>query len=320
MKRPQFLGVVITTIALTAMVVIFFVTYKKGQLSPRVTSSVPVSTGEKMHYPNTYTSVQVFMEGIYAADHQINPAAAEAHIRAAIIPHHLAASGSIASGIKILGHQAFKHILLLSPDHFHKCPTVLCTVDSSYQTFFGEVHASSSVVQTLLTSPLVSKDTELFKQEHGIFADLPFIAHYFPGVEVTPLVMSQVLPWKVQRTEVRDLINHVVDDETIVVISSDFSHYLPLSQADQMDQKTEHALLSKDFTALMSLNIPNQTDCANCLWTVAELAELRGFYHPTIIRHTNSARIFPDEVVTYTTSHYAMTWSENTLPTSSTQK
>lgn len=281
-----------------------------------ITSVIPtrVSTSSsEIVYPNTYTAIQPFMEGIYAADHRIIPPLSDDALRGMIIPHHLVASASIAAGIKILQRQPIKHILLVSPDHFRRCKTLVCTVDARYQTFFGEVQASSTAVQHLLMSPLVSQNQALFQDEHGIFADLPFIAHYLPGVPVTPLALSQVLPWKAQREELRDLIDGLLDQGTVIVVSSDFSHYLSLRRADDMDRKTERALREGGLETLASLRIPDQTDCANCLWTLVALAKKRSFAHPFMIAHTNSARLLGDARVTETTSHYTMLWSEHPM-------
>lgn len=232
-------------------------------------------------------------------------------IKAAIVPHHLTAGETIATGIKALTGQSFKKILLLSPDHFFQCPTIACTTNGAYQTLFGEVDADPATLSTLLASPLVTNQPEMFKNEHGIFAVLPFIAHYFPGVPVTPLALSQVHPWKTSEEVWLDLIGKAVDDQTLLVVSSDFSHYLPLTVAEQKDAATQRTLLAGDLDAILSLENPSQSDCPNCLWTLGSLAKARSFYQPKILLHTNSALILNDPTLTSTTSHFAIIWEQN---------
>ncbi len=260
-------------------------------------------------YKNTYDSPQQFMEGIYAADHA-SIAKDHGRIRGVIVPHHLTANASIAAGIKSLEQQTFKKILLISPDHFHQCPTILCTTNAIYQTFFGDTHSSPEILSILRSSPLVTNDPKLFKTEHGVYAVVPFIVHDRPDVSVTPLVFSQDLPWNVNREQILDLIKRAVDDETIVVVSSDFSHYLPLATAQEMDTQTIKTLFDQDLDGLSKLKNPSQSDCPNCLWTLASLAKDRQFYNPQILHHTNSAELLNDLMVQSTTSHYSIIWEE----------
>lgn len=270
---------------------------------PAPPSAVPPSVS----YPNPYASPQPFMEGIYAADQKIHPPA-DRSIRALIVPHHLTATETIASGVKMLQQQSFKKILLISPDHFHHCQTLLCTVNGDYATQFGEVKADPTTLKTLLDSPLVTNEPELFKIEHGIYAVLPYIAHYYPGVPVTPLVIATNRPWKAQQPALLALIEQAADPDTIVIVSSDFSHYLPLTTADEMDAASLNAILGHDLNGIANLNNADQSDCPECLWALAALADARGFYDPEVVLHTNSARILGDLQNPSTTSHFSIVW------------
>jgi poly-gamma-glutamate synthesis protein (capsule biosynthesis protein) len=266
-----------------------------------------------VEYANTYDSPQQFMEGIYAAEQKIKPPKDQV-IRGLIVPHHLTATETLASGFKMLQGQSFKKIVLLSPDHFGGCQNLLCTVNGTYHTLFGDVHASTSTVQALLESPLVSENQKLFVQEHGIFAVLPYIVNYFPGVEVTPLVLSQRLPWRLHQKELLDIVSRAVDEDTLLVVSSDFSHYLPLKTAEEMDAKTITAINAEDLGAIESLKQPDQSDCPGCVWALASLAKERGFYHPEVVMHTNSATILKEPEIPSTTSHFSIVWYEKKDP------
>ncbi len=271
----------------------------------------PQSPSEKVAYSNPYDSPQQFMEGMYAADARIDPPSSP-RIRAVVVPHHLTATESIASGIKMLDKQDIKHIVLLSPDHFHRCPVTACTVDGSFETLFGTVKASTSNVEALLGSPLFRANAELFRQEHGVHAVLPYIARLKPGVDVTSVVLSQRLPWRTQKEELLSVLEEIVDDDTVVVVSSDFSHYLPLFEAERLDEETAEILFSGNLEGIASLQNPGQSDCPSCLWLVAALAQERSFYKPSTILHTNAATLLGDTSAAETTSHFSMAWYENT--------
>jgi poly-gamma-glutamate synthesis protein (capsule biosynthesis protein) len=261
-------------------------------------------------YPDPYGGPEQFMQGIYRADHDVDPPGMTYPIRAVIVPHHLTATIDIAAGIRMLRGQHFTKILLMSPDHFYHCPTLVCAVNARYETQFGIVQSDPRTVEVLAASPLVTVNPDLFKMEHGIYAVLPYIAHYFPGVAVTPVALSQNA-WMASSGALLDLIASQADSGTVLIVSSDFSHYLPLAKADANDEKTAEALFSADLGGIAHLENPAQSDCPNCLWTLASLAKQRGFYNPSVIYHTNSARILNDLTVTSTTSHFAMVWYQN---------
>jgi AmmeMemoRadiSam system protein B len=257
--------------------------------------------------PNPYDLPQTFMEGIYAADH--GPAVSSTcRALGVVVPHHLVASEDVAAGIRELVPRHVTNILLLTPDHFQRCPTALCTADVTYRTSFGETHSSPEIVQQLLSSPLISENAGLFRDEHGAYAIAPFLAHYLTGVTVTPLAVTTDWSWKAHRKDLLDLVSRVVDDKTAVVVSSDFSHYLPLKSAEAEDASTSAAILADDLEAIASLKNPDQSDCPACLWVLAALAKARGSSGPVILKHTNSAILMKDENAPETTSHFAIAW------------
>lgn len=258
-------------------------------------------------YKNTYSSPQEFEEGIFAAKDVVP---VTHRIRAVIVPHHLVASASIAQGIAQLKGQSFKKIVMLSPDHFFQCEKSLCTANTKYQTYFGDVSANRKTVEKLIASPIVSENPNLFKTEHGIFADVPFVAKFFPGVPVTPIALN-TKTWKLHAEEIRQTIESVLDDQTILIVSSDFSHYLPLSKANEMDEQIMETMFAKDFDGISKLNNADRSDCPGCLWTLAKIADDKGFYNPSVLAHTNSASILKDEKIPETTSHFAVAWYAN---------
>ncbi|MFA6523503.1 MAG: AmmeMemoRadiSam system protein B [Candidatus Peribacteraceae bacterium] len=252
--------------------------------------------------PDAYDSPQQFLSGIYRADRSVTPSAGY-RIRAAIVPHHLTASETIAAGIRMLSKQKISRIVLLSPDHFAACPTLLCTMRGSFRTQLGTVETDSVIPD----SPLVTSSPSLFRKEHGITGVLPFLAHYEPGVKIVPLVLSTSKPWR----DALPVLEPLLTGDTVLVVSSDFSHYLPLEEADVSDEATAKTLFAKDFDGIARLRIPAQSDCPGCLWLLANVADRGDFFNPSVIRHTNSARILNEPDVKETTSHFAMVFYEN---------
>jgi len=251
------------------------------------------------------------MEGIYAIE-QVKIIDGS-RIRAVIVPHHLVSSEAMALGIKSLQNQGVEKIILISPDHFEACPNLACSSNLLYETFFGQVATEEKTLKKLLNSRFVSNEPVLFQNEHGIFAVVPFVAKYLPDVSVTPLVLSQKRGWGDDREVFRNLLSKLVDEKTALVVSSDFSHYLPLEVAERMDEFTWDVLQNGSLDQADALLNPQMTDCSSCLWYLRSLAELKGFFYPEVLLHTNSATILDDETVESTTSHFCIIWRENVL-------
>ncbi len=250
-------------------------------------------------FKNPYSDPYELVKGIYDADHW-SLTGSELTVKGVIVPHHLVASQSMALGIRALVEHKPRHIVLLAPDHFDQCPTVLCTTDGIFHTEFGDVQTDA------IESDLVTKQSNLFIREHGIFSVVPFIANYLPGVRITPIVLSQKHGWKAYKDQLLSVIRDAVGDGALVV-SSDFSHYLPVAEADQKDVLTEWALMSFDMETIEDVDNPSQSDCPGCLWLMAALMKEQSV-SPEILLHTNAARILGDLSVQETTSHYSIVY------------
>ncbi len=251
-------------------------------------------------------------QGLYDAK-QLPPRGAAPSIPILIIPHHLTAAMTIATGLQALVPDHPSSIVLLSPDHFSACSSLLCTGNIHFTTPFGMTDPDPRTLDLLRSSPLVGENPHLFTGEHGVTTLIPFIEKLLPDARVTPMVIAQRPDWKGQETQLLELFRHATASGTVFVVSSDFSHYLPMKDADAMDEKTATALFSFDTKAIENLSDPSQSDCPSCLWLAASLAPSDDASNPSVLLHTNSARILGDESVQSTTSHFAIAYYRNAV-------
>ena len=78
--------------------------------------------------------------------------------------------------------------------------------------------------------------------EHSLEVQLPFLATVLPGADVVPLAVGWVAPDRAAEA-IRPFLGR---PDTLVVISSDLSHYLPLARARQVDAGTVARILALD--------------------------------------------------------------------------
>ena len=109
------------------------------------------------------------------------------------------------------------------------------------------------------------EESDLFEKEHGVQAILPFIAHFFPGTKVIPIVIrvdSDPQDWRI----LVEALKPLVTEGTLVVQSTDFSHYLPETVATCRDQETMNVLATGSLELVSQLIQPDHLDSKAAQW------------------------------------------------------
>jgi AmmeMemoRadiSam system protein B len=98
--------------------------------------------------------------------------------------------------------------------------------------------------------PFVVRSDAPHAPEHALEVELPFLQAVLPSFRVVPLVVGEAAP-----QEIASLLHASWDgDETLIVVSSDLSHYLSYGAARRIDSTTAAAIERCDWSAVS----PNQ--------------------------------------------------------------
>ena len=103
-----------------------------------------------------------------------------------------------------------------------------------FQTPLGDVDIEQTAVQQALRLPQVQIVDAAHAREHGLEVQLPFLQETLGAFSLVPFVVGHASPEEV--AEVIDLLWG--GRETLIVISSDLSHFLGYRQAQQLDAAT----------------------------------------------------------------------------------
>lgn len=254
-------------------------------------------------------SISELVSGIYLADQK--PLLTNKKIKALVVPHHLTASQLIAQGFKALSSQPdYKNIILISPDHFNACSNWVCLASADFQTAFGVLKTDKKTNNKLLKNKNFSIDNRVFVSEHGITTILPFLKYYLDKVSITPLILSQRLGWTEDAPSILAGLKETFNEHTVIIISSDFSHYLNLAEANEQDKRTQEIILSGNPEKAKELNNPAQSDCPFCHWLLMFLVTESDFSQPEFLAHSNSAEILNDKNLKETTSYFVVAYYE----------
>jgi AmmeMemoRadiSam system protein B/AmmeMemoRadiSam system protein A len=132
-----------------------------------------------------------------------------------------------------------RRVVLLGPCHRVPVRGLALPGAAAFQTPLGRVPVDAEAVATLRALPQVIESAATHAQEHALEVQLPFLQHVLGEFSLVPLVVGDVDP-----QAVAEVIERLWGGpETLIVISSDLSHYLPYEVAREVDGATVNRIL-----------------------------------------------------------------------------
>jgi AmmeMemoRadiSam system protein B len=210
---------------------------------------------------------------------------------ALIVPHAgYAYSGAVAaSGYRRLRARPLPRAVILAPSHRVAFRGIAVLEADAFETPLGLVPIDAV---RGIRSKLLRPDPRPFEGEHSLEIQLPFLQRAVPGVTVTPLLFGDLRPE--DSHEVGGLLDRLIDERTVFVVSSDFTHYgrsfgyLPFPPDDaesvrlglrRLDMGAIAAVLRGDAAAFRRhIEETGDTICGRV--PVAALIEWAGTRHP----------------------------------------
>lgn len=197
------------------------------------------------------------------------------NIRGGIVNHHVLASDLLADFFAELGRcrPDADRVIILSPDHFHQGQVPIVTHAVVYRTNQDVIASDPDAIQRLVKRiPSARDDEKPFGNEHGVGALVPFLHKTLPKASIIPVLIEG----RATNASVKGLADWLAEEMkdplTLVVVSSDMSHYLTEAQAKKNDVATTDAFKKNDADFFWQAN-DDFTDNGKSIWTV--LAALR---------------------------------------------
>ena len=133
-------------------------------------------------------------------------------------------------------------VVLLGPAHYEAVGGLALPGATAFATPLGEVPLDQAGLDLVAGCPGVTSAPSAHVREHSLEVQLPFLQRVLPPFTLVPLAVGQARVEDVAR--VLDLLWGGA--ETLVVISTDLSHYLPYELARAADAATARAVLAFD--------------------------------------------------------------------------
>lgn len=166
--------------------------------------------------------------------------------RALIVPHAgYAYSGRTAACAYRQLHpwrDSIRRVVLLGPAHRVYLEALALPACQRFATPLGEVEIDPQLTETALQLPAVCVSDEAHRQEHSLEVQLPFLQRALDQFTLLPLVVGHC-----PATEVAAVVDKLCTaTDTLLVVSSDLSHFHNYQQAQALDRRTCERLLQHD--------------------------------------------------------------------------
>lgn len=255
-----------------------------------------------LFYPKDREELSKTLDGLLGAA----PAQAVPNVKALICPHAgYAYSGPVAArAYRTIAGREFRTVVIVAASHYAEFRGVSVAGSAAYETPLGTVPVSEQVRRLAQHSPFVL-EPKCFVQrpqwaslsskltppvgddtpetwEHSVEVQVPFLQKTLKDFTLLPVVYGDADP-----EQVAQALADILDDQTLVVASTDLSHYHSYSEAKALDQQTVQWICQMDIKALQS---PAAAECA-CgrlpVLTLLHLARLKG-WTPQLLDCRNS--------------------------------
>jgi len=216
--------------------------------------------------------------------------------KAIIAPHAgYVYSGPVAASAyaRLLpAHDRIKRVVLLGPSH--RVPLFGLAISSvdQFDTPLGPVKLDRDAIDSIADLAQVRQLDEAHSMEHSLEVHLPFLLEVLDDFKLVPLVVGDAQP-----EEVAEVLERLWGGpETLIVISSDLSHYHDYATAKRMDSATSSAI---EKLQLENIHSENACGCVP-VSGLLHLARQMGLHAETIdLRNSGDTAGPRDSVVGY---------------------
>jgi AmmeMemoRadiSam system protein B/AmmeMemoRadiSam system protein A len=251
-------------------------------------------------YPADPKELSQMIDGMLA---KASPPPIDGEILAAVAPHAgypysgpVAAWTYAAIQAQERGGHKYSRVVLIAPSHYVGFRFTSVYDGDAYSTPLGLVHVDEEFARRLVkmssTMQLSEKGHQATQDapEHSVEVELPWLQKILGNFELVPIVMGDQ-SYESSRALGVALAKMLRNDhDTLVLASSDLSHYHPYDEAETIDHKTLHALEAWDYLS-MSRNFETRVweACGGAPIVAAMIyAERMGANKAEVLRYANS--------------------------------
>lgn len=254
--------------------------------------------------PDNFYDPTAFFGGLEALRSKGLPPVRDAALIGGLVPHHNLAGEMFSRLFIQLEAHPPRTVIVVGPNHANRGQRAI-TGRRGWTTAFGVVPADQALVSHLAEAGLATIDDDALANEHAIGALMPYLQYHAPGAQVVPIILHRgvTLP---EMERLAAFLAPLLSEDTLLVASVDFSHYLTRAQAEANDAVTLKAIQDFDLEALLAMG-PDHVDSPASLGVLMLAMRELDAEGPTVEANTNSGRLVGSDVAG-TTSYFTLSY------------
>lgn len=231
----------------------------------------------------------------------------KAEVKGGIVSHHLLAGSYIAKYFQTIGSSRYTRVVLIGPNHGELGEYRAVTSLKDWDTPYGRVLADKDGIGTLLADGHVHVGDDVLAADHADEVIMPYIKVYMPTAQVIPLLLSGHTTMQ-ELESIGAAVANLLGDNTVVIVSSDFSHYLLPSVAAGKDKETLALLRTGQKDKILDLG-NDYVDSPPSIVLLMGLMEKIGARKMDVLDHADGSTIAGTPHAP-TTTYFFITYSE----------
>jgi len=222
------------------------------------------------------------------------------HPKALLVPH----AGYVYSGLtaahayRQLENENYKTAIILGPSHQVYSDSLSIPNENAYATPLGTILFDEQLKEKLIKTGNFKLDSAPHYQEHSLEVQLPFLKYMCPNIKILPLSVGNIDTKNYKACG--QILAENMTPETLLIISTDLSHFHSLNIAKSLDQKTIETILNMDATALLQAYHNKTIECCGIFPIILGLTALSFFSNlkaEVLYYDTSASSSFDDERV-----------------------
>ena len=126
-----------------------------------------------------------------------------------------------------------RRVAVLAPSHRVAFRGIATSSADAFRTPLGDIPVDRTALDELERLPAVGRLDQAFAEEHALEVQLPFLQDVLDAFTLVPLIVGDADSGEVSR-----VIERLERDDTLIVVSSDLSHYHDYRSCQQRDRET----------------------------------------------------------------------------------
>ena len=219
-----------------------------------------------------------------------------------VAPHagYLYSGKTAAYAFNTIANKNYETVIILSPSHREYFPGISIYDGDAYETPLGIIEINKQVREKLI-SENIFEGIQGHRNEHAIEVEIPFLQSVLKDFKIVPIVIGDQK--KIYLDELSQKLTEVITDKTLIVASSDLSHFYSREEAQQLDSKVQKRIEDFDFDGLQKdLELRNSEACGGgCIFSLMKSANLKNINKSKVLSYSDSGDATGDtsEVVGY---------------------